>query len=66
MSNEHVAVHGGQRPASVPGAGAGANECDLSCRSPPLGALGVVAMGALAAEASRVETMMFGLLVSAV
>ena len=56
MSNEHVAVHGGQRPASVPGAGAGANECDLSCRSPPLGALGVVAMGALAAEASRVET----------
>ena len=33
MSNEHVAVHGGQRPASVPGAGAGANECDLSCRS---------------------------------
>jgi len=35
-------------------------------RSPPLGALGVVAMGALASEASRVETMMFGLLVSAV
>ena len=33
MSNEHVAVHGGQRPASVPGAGASANECDLSCRS---------------------------------
>ena len=35
-------------------------------RSPPLGALGVVAMGALASEASRVETMMFGRLVSAV
>jgi len=55
VSNEHIAVHGGH-----------ANECDLSCRSPPLGALGVVAMGALASEASRVETMMFGLLVSAV
>jgi len=35
-------------------------------RSPPLGALGVVAMGALASEASSIETMMFGLLVSAV